>query len=717
MLPAGTELGPYRIEEALGFGGMGQVYRAIDTRLDRAVAIKMLLGQLVRDEKSIRRFHMEAKAVAALNHPNILALYDFRTENGLTFAVTEFLAGDTLRAWIQAGPLRPDQVREIAMQAAQGLAAAHTRGIIHCDLKPDNIFITQEGVVKILDFGLAKFERDKASESQWSGTLAYASPEQLSDNQSSAASDLFSLGVICIEALTGQHPFLETAPLKTLYAILHRDVAWSNIQLPSEWRQLLQQLVDKDPHKRFHDAEILLAAFRSLKSVPGAAPTSSILEQPPVRYAQSGNVNIAFQVVGDGPIDMVFVMGWVSHLEYFWNEPHFAGFLSRLASFTRLIVFDKRGTGLSDRVPIDQLPSLEQRMDDVRAVMEAVGSERAVLFGVSEGGPLCSLFAATYPHRTLGLIMFGSYARRIWAPDYPWAPTQAQREAFFEVMRKEWGGPVGIEERAPSLAQDPAFREWWGKYLRMGASPGAALALTRMNAEIDVRHILPTIEVPTLVLHRRQDRCLKWEEGALLADRIPDARLVLFEGADHLPFIGQVEPVLSEIEAFCQDLPDQPETSRILASVLCIKRTPVQRDTPLQRQLSDPFRQAISRVVDDWRGSVWSLDGGKFLASFDGPARSVRCALELLRLGQTHGERLSAGIHTGECFIKHESVTGLTQVVSRQIAAHAPANTILVSETLKDLVAGSGLVFEMWDSCTIDGLASPLNVFQVSTES
>ena len=267
-------------------------------------------------------------------------------------------------------------------------------------------------------------------------------------------------------------------------------------------------------------------------------------------YARSGDVNIAYQVIGDAPLDLVFVMGWVSHLEYFWREPSFARFLLRLASFSRLILFDKRGTGLSDRVPINQLPTLEQRMDDVRAVMDAVGSERAALCGVSEGGPMCSLFAATYPEKTLALVMIGTYAKRIRDAEYPWGPTAEQREQFFEVMRKQWGGPVGIDERAPSVASDPQFRDWWATYLRMGASPGAAVALTQMNAEIDVRNVLPSIRVPSLVIHRTEDQCLKVEEGRFVADRIPGAKFVELPGDDHLPFVGDQDAILDEVEEF-----------------------------------------------------------------------------------------------------------------------------------------------------------------------
>ncbi len=278
------------------------------------------------------------------------------------------------------------------------------------------------------------------------------------------------------------------------------------------------------------------------------APRLAATALPETRYARSGDVNIAYQVVGEGPFDLVFVMGWVSHLEYFWTEPSFARFLNRLASFSRLILFDKRGTGLSDRVTV--LPSLEQRMDDVRAVMDAAGSREAALLGVSEGGPLCTLFAATYPEKTRALVTIGSYARRLRTEEYPWGPTAEAREAFYQEIQTHWGGPVGIAERAPSRMHDPVFRDWWSAYLRMGASPGAALALTKMNADIDVRHVLPSVRVPTLVLHRSHDQCLVVEEGRYLASRIPGARMVELPGEDHLPFVGDQDALLDEVEDF-----------------------------------------------------------------------------------------------------------------------------------------------------------------------
>ena len=311
------------------------------------------------------------------------------------------------------------------------------------------------------------------------------------------------------------------------------------------------------------------AASPPAASAPPTAPTAPAapaVSHGPIQYARSGDVNIAYQVCGTGPVDLVFVMGWVSHLEYFWKEPSFARFLGRLASFSRLILFDKRGTGLSDRV--GDLPTLEQRVDDVRAVLDAVGSRRAVLLGISEGGPMCSLFAATHPGQTEALIMFGTYARRLRAPDYPWAPTREQREAFFREIVEHWGGPVGVEERAPSVAHDPAFREWWASFLRMGASPAAAIALTKMNAEIDVRRILPTIRVPTLVLHRSGDRTLLPEEGRYVASLIPNARYVELPGDDHLPFVGDQDALLEEIERFLAAARTPVDSDRVLVTVL-----------------------------------------------------------------------------------------------------------------------------------------------------
>jgi pimeloyl-ACP methyl ester carboxylesterase/DNA-binding winged helix-turn-helix (wHTH) protein len=351
-----------------------------------------------------------------------------------------------------------------------------------------------------------------------------------------------------LQHLAGQPGRL--VPKQELLSAIWPDVFVGDAVLKSTIRELRKALDDDSHEPRFietaHRRGYRFVAHVTVIDAVASGPVAA----PRVRYAHSGNVNIAYQVVGSGPIDIVFVMGWVSHLEYFWNEPSFASFLTRLASMARLILFDKRGTGLSDPVPISELPALDQRMLDVQAVMESAGSERAVLMGVSEGGPLCALFAATHPGKTAGLVMLGSYARRLWAPDYPWGPTAEEREEFLHAIINEWGGPVGIDERAPSRALDPEFRSWWAAYLRMGASPGAAVALTRMNAEVDIRSVLPTITVPSLVIHRTGDRLLKIEEGRYLASLIPGATMVELPGDDHLPFVGDQVAVLAELDRF-----------------------------------------------------------------------------------------------------------------------------------------------------------------------
>ncbi len=416
---------------------------------------------------------------------------------------------------------------------------------------------------------------------------------------------------------------------------------------------------------------------------PGAAATT-VLSVPETHYARSGDVNIAYQVVGGGPIDLVFVMGWVSHLEYFWAEPSFARFLNRLAAFSRLILIDKRGTGLSDRV--SELPTLEQRMDDLRCVMDQVGSKEAALLGVSEGGPMCALFAATYPEKTRALVMIGTYAKRLRDADYPWGPTREQREAFYEQMRENWGGPIGLEERAPSVASDPAFRAWWSSYLRMGASPGAALALTKMNAEIDIRGILPSIRVPTLVIHRKHDRCLNVEEGRYVASRIPRARFVELPGEDHLPFVGDQDLMLNEIERFIIEAP-------MLAPFDVVLSTIVHAHVKGASGCADFLEHAV-RECDWFRGKVIRNDGAQFVAAFDGPARAIRCASALNGAAARYRVSFKAGLHTGECNVVAGLPAGAPLTIAAAIASHAEAGEVLVSRTVRDIVGDAGLPFE-----------------------
>jgi pimeloyl-ACP methyl ester carboxylesterase/DNA-binding winged helix-turn-helix (wHTH) protein len=431
------------------------------------------------------------------------------------------------------------------------------------------------------------------------------------------------------------------------------------------------------------DAPLVAAA-----ASPRPSGTAAETPLPTTHYARSGDVNIAYQVVGDGPIDLVFVMGWVSHLDYFWREPSFARFLNRLASFSRLILFDKRGTGLSDRVV--ELPTLEQRMDDVRAVLDAVGSRSAALLGVSEGGPLCSLYATTYPERTLALAMIGTYAKRRWAPDYPWAPTPEQRERFFDEIRRDWGGPVGLETRAPSKLHDPAFREWWSTYLRMGASPGAALALTQMNADIDVRQLLPAIRVPTLIIHRTEDRCLTIDEGRYVAAQIPGAQLVELPGDDHLPFVGDQDAILTAIERFLEGRRDPADANRVLATVV----TGTFRGELARPDVRPAFEAHVRKEIEWYRGRLLELSDDRIQAAFDGPARAIRCAVALAAAGPRFGRPMPLGLHTGECETDGPRMRGTAVDFSAQLSQFALPGDVLVSRTVRDLVAGSGLAFD-----------------------
>jgi pimeloyl-ACP methyl ester carboxylesterase/DNA-binding winged helix-turn-helix (wHTH) protein len=453
-------------------------------------------------------------------------------------------------------------------------------------------------------------------------------------------------------------------------------------------------------------------ADRETTAAIGSAKSSLHAITPETQYVQNGDVNIAYQVVGKGPIDIVFVMGWVSHLEYFWKHYLFASFLEKLAGFSRLILFDKRGTGLSDRVPLNQLPTLEQRMEDVHAVMDAVGSERAMLIGVSEGGPMCSLFAATYPERTAGLVMIGTYAKRIRDDDYPWAPTEEQREAFFEVMKREWGGPVGIDERAPSMANDPEFREWWAEYLRMGASPGAALALTKMNAEIDVRPILSSIRVPTLVIHRNGDICLKVQEGRYVASQIPDCKYVELGGIDHLPFVGDQDEIIEEIQLFASNLGVRGRHNRVLATVISICTNGTDGPHGDSALVAD-VRKFIRRQLDAFRGREIKNDDGEILAAFEGPARAIRCAQAISKYAKRVGVSIKIGLHTGECDVFDGTYIGLAVELARKIAGESDGTNILVTRTVKDLVAGSGLMFEEYGVRSFSETDSKWRLFSV----
>jgi class 3 adenylate cyclase len=418
---------------------------------------------------------------------------------------------------------------------------------------------------------------------------------------------------------------------------------------------------------------------------------------PETRYAKSAGVNIAYQVAGDGPVDLVYVPGWVSHVELAWELPELVAGFDRLASFSRLILFDKRGTGMSDPVAADSLPTLEERMADVGAVMDAVGSERSAIFGASEGGNMSMLFAATYPRRTIALATFGCTARRIWAPEYPWAPTWEQRLEAFADVERNWISGMGWENLAPSL--DPAGLAEISRYYRRCATPGAALALIKMNTGVDVRDVLPSVQCPAVVMHRTDDRDANVAEGRYIAARIPRARFVEFPGADHSWWTQDRDAIIDEIEELVTGMRPDPQPDRVLATILF---TDIVNSTERLREVGDrawadllaSHHAAVRRELERFRGREVDTAGDGFLATFDGPARAIRCALATRDAVRGLGLELRAGLHTGECELRGAHVAGIAVHTGARIAALSAPGEVLVSAIVRDLVSGSGIGFE-----------------------
>jgi len=440
---------------------------------------------------------------------------------------------------------------------------------------------------------------------------------------------------------------------------------------------------------------------------------------PVTRYAKSGEVNIAYQVVGEGPNDLVYVPGWVTNVEVMWEEPGLARFLRRLASFSRLITFDKRGVGLSDPVPIGELPTLETRVEDLGAVMDAARSERATLFGHSEGGTTAIASAARYPERVDRLILFGAYAKRLWSEDYPWAPTLQDREAESAGYEESWDDPVRIAEfYAPSRAEDAAFVEWIGRWLRLSASPRAAAALNDASTQIDVTELLGDIRAPTLLLYRREDRDVKIEEGRYLASKIPDSRFVELHGADHYFYAGDTEPILREIEEFVTGHRTSASPERVLATVLF---TDIVRSTDTAASLGDQkwrdlmerHNNVIRSELVRWRGHEVNTTGDGFLATFDTPADAIRCARAISHEVAKLGIEVRSGVHTGEMEIVGNDVAGLAVHIGARVAQAAGGGEILVSRTVKDLVVGSGLGFASRGTYELKGVPGEWEMFAV----
>jgi pimeloyl-ACP methyl ester carboxylesterase len=417
---------------------------------------------------------------------------------------------------------------------------------------------------------------------------------------------------------------------------------------------------------------------------------------PETKYTESGGVSIAYQVFGEGPHDIVCVPGWFTNVELTWEDPYKVRFYDRLASFSRVILFDKRGTGLSDRDA--QAYALEERMDDVRAVMDAAGSERASVFGTSEGGPMCALFAATYPERTASLIIAGSYARRTRTDDYPCGVPQEELDELIERIRDDWGSAIDIAKRAPSLAHDESFLRHWARYLRMSGSPKTAMAYAEMNSSIDVREILPAIRVPTLIFHSVGDRVCRIESGRYLARNIPGARLVEVQSDDHLIYTDENACIIPEIEEFITGKHGRFQTDSVVCTIMF---TGIVGSTQMATELGDrkwsellhAHNVEVRDLLAIHRGTEIKSTGDGFHATFDGPARAIRCAHQLHDSLERLGLKIRIGLHTGECVVEHDRIEGIAVHIAARVSGLADAGEVLVSQTVKDLVAGSGIAF------------------------
>jgi pimeloyl-ACP methyl ester carboxylesterase/class 3 adenylate cyclase len=444
---------------------------------------------------------------------------------------------------------------------------------------------------------------------------------------------------------------------------------------------------------------------------------------PETRYAKTADgVHVAYQVVGSGPVDMVIVVGWVTNIEVMWDEPELARFLNRLATFSRLILFDKRGVGLSDRVPEDRLPDLETRMDDVRAVMDAVGSERAVVFGVSEGGPMSMLFAATYPERTIALALYGTVADfTTREPDYK--ETMAE---YLARIEETWGTLEHARREiadwgAPGHESDERLVAWLASYIRKAASPGAAIALERMNGEINATHALASIHVPTLVIGKVDDLDFPIEEVRETASRIVGAKLVELPGREHFFWVGNPDAIVDEVERFVIALGEiEAELDRALATVLF---TDVVGSTEKAAELGDrrwkelveEHHRRVRGQLARYRGLEVDTAGDGFFATFDGPARAVRCATSIVEAVAPLGLEVRAGVHTGEVETIDRKVGGMAVVIGARVGSSAGPSEVLVSQTVKDLVAGSGLSFEDAGERELKGVPDRWRLYRVTS--
>lgn len=442
------------------------------------------------------------------------------------------------------------------------------------------------------------------------------------------------------------------------------------------------------------------------------------MDVPETRYAKSGELNIAYQVVGEDPPDLFFVSDWGGYIEGQWEHPLLARFLARLASIGRLIAFDRRGSGISDPVPLGNVATIEEAMDDALAVLGAVDSERAAVIGVGSGAPIACVLAATHPDRVTSLVLINAYARFARAPDHPWGLPDRARDRMLDEIEEGWGKGGAAEVFAPSLEHDAEFRSWFARYRRLGASPRLAVEGMRVVFETDVRHVLSGITTPTLVVHRAGDRHVRVGHGRDLGARIRDARYVELPGDDHLPWVGDADAVLDLIAEFVTGAPTPADTRRVLATVVFTDivgstERAVEMGDQRWHRLLDDHDAMVRRQLDRFQGREVNTTGDGFVAAFDGPTRAIHCATAIRDGARSLGLEVRAGVHTGECEQRGDDLGGVAVHIGARIGALATGGEVLVSGTVKDLVAGSGIVFEDRGTHTLRGVPDEWRLYGV----
>lgn len=722
----------FQLVRELGQGGMGRVFLAKDELLDRFVALKFVAEQSP-NQAALERFLLEARAIARLMHPNVVAVHRVGRVEGRPYLACEYVPGQSLDKLPK--PVGWRELVRLGVGIARGLAAAHRRGVLHRDVKPANIVVSESGEPKLLDFGLAKLadaappvataprEPLRAPDGDAMalnatvpaegspsltrtgallGTPMYLAPELWAGEEPSPRSDVFSLGLVLYELAAGQLPRTGTRPDSVALPLPPLTGA------PEELARIIARCTSRLPEERFRSAEDVRDALekietRALPASPRASQASveepavtqlvesGQLALPETRYARNGSVNIAYQVLGSGPVDLVVVPGWISHVELQWQEPSYARFLRALASFSRLIVLDKRGTGLSDR--LDSAATLDQRTSDVRAVMDAAGSDRAVLFGASEGGALAAMFAATYPERTLGMVLYGAAARSLSSPDVPGAMPAEMWEFAFEQIRSGWGTPVFLEMEAPSRADDPEFARWWAHFLKNAASPGAAVEMLRLNSQIDIQAVLPSVQCPTLVLHRRGDRLMPFELGRLMAAGIPGARFVELEGDDHIWFVGNSDAIVEQLREMARQAQVAASVSHVLGTVLALGDATLEAATRAGKL--EELGREVEREVARFGGTpLQTFVTDRALAFFPSASDAVRAARAIVTSLGALGVRASAGLHLGAARITPEGATGAAVDDARALASSTPPGQVVVSLAVRDVLPGTGIETE-----------------------